>query len=85
MEVQHGSHLLLAPTPQAFAAHTLHLLEDTAAASTMAREARHLVEEVYDWPAAARKLEAIYRELIEQKRGHVASAIAVRSESVLAR
>jgi GT2 family glycosyltransferase/glycosyltransferase involved in cell wall biosynthesis len=85
MEVQNGKHLLLASTPEEFAAHTLRLLEDNAAAAAMAREARQLVEEVYDWPAAARKLEAIYRELIEQKRGLAAPAVTEPSESVLAR
>ena len=85
MEAQNGKHLLLAATPQEFAAQTLYLLEDLAAAAAMAREARQLVEEVYDWPAAARKLEAIYRELMVQKRGPVNSAVTEPSESVLAR
>lgn len=84
MEAQSGTHLLLARSPQEFAAHTLLLLQDPPAAAAMAREARQLVEEVYDWPAAARKLEAIYRELIEQKRGGSTSAVNEPSESVLA-
>ncbi len=69
MSVKHGVHLMLAKSPEEFAESTLQLVEDPQAAAAMAANARQLVETTYDWPAAARKLEGIYRRLVESKAG----------------
>ena len=59
-----GVHFMLADSPAKFAEATLYLLENPEAATAMAAHARQLVETSYDWPAAAVKLEEIYRQLI---------------------
>jgi hypothetical protein len=38
----------------------------------MALQARQLAEANYDWPVAAQKLEAIYRELLANRTGALA-------------
>jgi GT2 family glycosyltransferase len=69
ISVQQGVHLMLAASPEEFAAATLDLLQNPEAASAMARNARQLVEASYDWPAAALELERIYRQLLASKSG----------------
>jgi polysaccharide biosynthesis protein PslH len=54
----HGEHLLLADDPQAFAASVVQLLRDGPRRDALERQARALVEERYDWAAAASELES---------------------------
>jgi glycosyltransferase involved in cell wall biosynthesis len=49
LEVVDGEHLLLAEDPGALAAATLRLIEDDDLAERLARQARSLVLERYDW------------------------------------
>jgi len=58
--VEHGRHVLIADTPEAFARETLRLLNDRALADALGREGRRLIETVYDYRAACRPLEALY-------------------------
>ena len=58
--------ILLADSPQEFAAACLHLLEHPEAAATLADHARRLVETVYDWPVVADKLEQVYYQLVDK-------------------
>ena len=62
LPVEHGRHLLLADTPQEFAAAILTLLRDPARRDTLAHNARTLVTERFDWGAAALQLEASIAE-----------------------
>jgi glycosyltransferase involved in cell wall biosynthesis len=48
-----GRHLLLADTPDDIAGAVVRLLQRPDEAASLAREARRLVEEHYDWPAIA--------------------------------
>jgi GT2 family glycosyltransferase/glycosyltransferase involved in cell wall biosynthesis len=79
---KHGTHYFLAATPSEFAAATVRLLDHPEEARCMAEQGRKLVETLYDWPAAARKLEAIYRQLIETKAGARRSVVREPSESL---
>ncbi|MBI2816699.1 MAG: glycosyltransferase [Acidobacteria bacterium] len=64
-----GTHFLLANSPRQFADQTLRLLQHPETAAAMAAQSRELVEELYDWPAAAMRLEGIYRELVATRNG----------------
>jgi sugar transferase (PEP-CTERM/EpsH1 system associated) len=58
LPVEEGRHLLLADTPQDFARAVTTLLQDAAARDAIARDARALVTERFDWAAAALHLES---------------------------
>jgi len=62
LPVEHGKHLLLADSPQEFAAAVLTLLRDPARRDSIAHDARALVTERFDWGAAALHLEASIAE-----------------------
>lgn len=49
LDVIHGRHLLIADDPARFAQYTLQLLRDRALGERLAMNARHLVEDKYDW------------------------------------
>ena len=59
-ELVPDAHCLLAAEPAAFAAATLRLLEDRAAAARLAAAARQLVLDHYDWSRIAPRLEAAW-------------------------
>ena len=63
----HGADIMLADSPEEFAAATLHLLEHPEAAAAMAAQAHRLVETVYDWQVVGRKLDQVYCELVASK------------------
>jgi sugar transferase (PEP-CTERM/EpsH1 system associated) len=69
LEVTDGEHLLLADTPQAFAAATLRLLGDPALRTRLALNARRLVEERYDWEQIGQRFVALVEETVSQSRG----------------
>jgi glycosyltransferase involved in cell wall biosynthesis len=56
---QHGTHLLLADEPAAFAAAVVRLLDEPQTRAAMAAAGRSLVEREYDWRAHGRRLQAI--------------------------
>jgi glycosyltransferase involved in cell wall biosynthesis len=53
IQAEHGRHLLLADTPDEIVSGVARLLQRPDEAASLAREARRLVEEHYDWPAIA--------------------------------
>jgi glycosyltransferase involved in cell wall biosynthesis len=57
LPVENGRHVLLADTPETFAATVVDLVRDAAARHELERNARALVTERYDWSAAATHLE----------------------------
>ncbi len=61
--VEHGRHVLIADTPEAFARETLHLLENRALADELGRNGRRLVEDLYDYRAACRPLDGLYQSV----------------------
>jgi len=63
LEVASGEHLLVADTPQAFAAACLQLLAEPRRAADIACRARKLVEERYSWELQGEHLANLYSEL----------------------
>jgi len=59
--VQDGRHLLIADTPEEFAQATLRLLNDKSLADELGHNGRQLVQSTYDYRAACRLLESVYR------------------------
>lgn len=51
LDVEHGKHLLLADTPQAFADAVVRLLQDPDLYQTIANNGYQLIAEKYDWPS----------------------------------
>lgn len=69
LEVAHGEHILIADTPEEFAAQTLRLLGNPELRARLADNARRLVSLRYGWPASAARLEALLQEVVaEQQR-----------------
>lgn len=69
LDVVDGEHLLLADDPQRFAAAVLRLLADDALAARLAANARHLVEQRYDWDTLGRRFVALVEDVVRQRSG----------------
>jgi glycosyltransferase involved in cell wall biosynthesis len=59
--VEHGKHVLIADSPLEFAQAVLRVLADRACADALGCNGRALVESTYDYHAACRPLELLYR------------------------
>lgn len=68
LDVADGDHLLLADTPERFAAAVLRLLGDDAMADSLRTNARQLVEQRCDWDAIGRRFATLIEEMVTQKR-----------------
>lgn len=64
LAVEAGREVLIADTPQEFAASVIRLLEDAAYREQVARAGRHYVEENHPWPKVIERLEEVYDEII---------------------
>jgi sugar transferase (PEP-CTERM/EpsH1 system associated) len=64
LDVVDGKHLLVADTPEQFAAHTLRLLNDRHLVRHLCANARQLVEARYSWDSIAERLMEVYEEMI---------------------
>ena len=60
IDARHEEHLLVADTPETFAAAVIRLLREPETAARLARAGRTLVEERYDWRKALSPLDQIY-------------------------
>jgi glycosyltransferase involved in cell wall biosynthesis len=69
-----GEHLLIADTPEQFAAKTVRLLKDAELSHDLCRNARKLVETRYGWDRIAQRLLDIYEEMV----GNTASGLHAR-------
>lgn len=71
--VTHGQELLLADTPDAFAAAVVHLLQDQAEGGAQGRQlghqARRFVEDHYGWAQIVPRLEAVYQAALQRGTG----------------
>ena len=63
-----GEYCSLADAPAGFAERVIAILEDPAAAASMAARARAMVETEWDMAAITRRLVEEYRQLVRQKR-----------------
>ena len=79
LPVEHGRHLLLADDPGAFARSVIALLRDADTRANLAREARALVTERYDWSAAALHLEASLAETRTASHPHAPASMPLTS------
>jgi glycosyltransferase involved in cell wall biosynthesis len=59
--VKDGEHVLIADTPQTFAQAVLKVLDDRACADALGCAGRRLIDTTYDYRAACRPLEDVYR------------------------
>ncbi len=59
LPLRHSEHILLADTPEEFAAQCLHVLEDAAGSARLADAAWNLVSSQFSWDRAAEKFEEI--------------------------
>jgi glycosyltransferase involved in cell wall biosynthesis len=64
LNVRHGEQLLVADKPEEFAESVVELLLDHSLAEKLAREGRRLVVEQYDWPVIAKRLLAVFEEIL---------------------
>lgn len=62
-----GEHLALADTPEAMARAVARLLQKPEEAQALARRARHLVEERYDWSAIGVRLSKLLKDMIRRR------------------
>jgi glycosyltransferase involved in cell wall biosynthesis len=65
LEVEPGKHLLIADTPEEFAAQTVRLLSNSELRNTLAMNATRLVNEKYEWTKTTENL----RELVDHLAG----------------
>lgn len=59
--VKHGEHVLIADTPVAFAQAVQKVLSDRACADALGGAGRRLIDSTYDYRAACKPLEGVYR------------------------
>ncbi|MBN1979704.1 MAG: glycosyltransferase [Anaerolineae bacterium] len=69
LEVNDGSHLLVADSPQTFAQQTLRLLADADLRAWLTQAGYDLAKARYDYPVVVRGLEAALMLAIQRKRG----------------
>lgn len=66
IDARHGEHLLIADTPEAFAAAVVQLTTDSDLAGRITSAARLLVEERYGWASVSRRLVDAHRQAISR-------------------
>jgi glycosyltransferase involved in cell wall biosynthesis len=64
LPVTHGKDILLADTPEEFAAQTVRLLHDKSARDALGASARRLVEENYSWAAVVGSIDAVLQKAL---------------------
>jgi glycosyltransferase involved in cell wall biosynthesis len=67
LQVESGRELLIAETPEQFAAATLRLLDDTALWQQLAARGRHYIEVYHNWDVILTRLEALYARAMQQR------------------
>lgn len=67
LPVQTGQNVLLADTPQAFAASVISLLRDSNQRSRLGTAARTLVQENYSWPKVAESFSRVLEDVLPRR------------------
>ena len=70
LQVRNGEHLLIAEEAEGFAENISKLLRDAELRRTIAKRARRLVEEQYDWEIVSAKLHRVIEDAVERKVEH---------------
>ncbi len=63
----HDNEILIADSPQAFAAETIRLLQDKDLQARLSENGRFLAENKYDWQVALRQMDKVYAEAANTK------------------
>ncbi len=66
LQTQAGQEVLVAGTPQVMAQAVIRLLSDNTLRQRIGQTGRRYVETYHDWESVAKKLEAVYREVIAE-------------------
>jgi sugar transferase (PEP-CTERM/EpsH1 system associated) len=66
LEVTPGENILIENTPELLAQAVVDLINNEEKRKRIAKNARNLIEEKYDWSLIIHKLEEVYKELINQ-------------------
>ena len=61
-----GEHVLIGDTPEEIAENVVKLIKSPRLAETLAKAARKLVEEHFDYASITKKLEAVYKEQVSK-------------------
>jgi polysaccharide biosynthesis protein PslH len=72
LRYENGRNLLVADTPDAFAAHVLSLLHDPAQRQFLGDEGRKTAEQYYSWDHSAQLLDSLYQQYIAGSRQRAA-------------
>lgn len=78
LDVTNGHDILIADSPQAFAAHVVRLHEDPSLRQRIAANGRQLISRRYTWNKIGSELDQVLQEAID---GHAASRAAVAAGS----
>ena len=65
LDVQPGKHVLTSNDPAKIAERTLSVLQDRALQQQLAKNGRTFVQSTYDWNFIAKKLDHVYRDLVQ--------------------
>jgi glycosyltransferase involved in cell wall biosynthesis len=69
LDVVHGEHLLIADEPDRFAAYTVELMHNAELRQRLTENARHLVEQKYDWGGIGRRFVALVEDAVQEREG----------------
>jgi len=67
IEVTDNMHLLIRDTPEEFAEACIRLIEDRELRARLAGEGRKAVETVYDWEILSKRMDGIFKGIIENR------------------
>jgi len=67
LEVTDGEDILIANTPDGFADALLRLLDDSPLRTTLAANARRLVEDRYRWEDIGQELDRVMRQVLQER------------------
>jgi glycosyltransferase involved in cell wall biosynthesis len=73
LAVEHGEHILIADSPDAFATEVLRVMDDFVLRARLAANGRRLVQRLYTWDRIGNRLEQVIEEARTVHRGHAAS------------
>lgn len=64
LDLKHGENILIADTPERFSEAVMTLLQDQALADAITRNARELVEQIYNWEVITERLLSVYGSIL---------------------
>jgi glycosyltransferase involved in cell wall biosynthesis len=83
VDVRDGQQLLVADTPEAFAAAVGRLFEDPRLAHALGAAGRARMEQQYSWELAGRRMEELYERVLGEARNGGSSVLSPQSYAVV--